>query len=64
MYVVTVDEEKCTGCGTCVPTCPAGVFELEENEESKSIPVNTAACLGCMSCVEICPSEAITVVEV
>jgi len=27
-YFITVDTEKCTGCGDCVSACPADVFEI------------------------------------
>lgn len=60
-YRVTVDEEKCTGCGECVDTCPVEVYSLNEN--GKSSPEKMDDCLGCESCVEVCPNEAITVEE-
>ena len=59
-YEVTVDHEKCTGCGECVEVCPVDVYELQDE---KSVPVNAEECLGCESCVEVCPNEAITVTE-
>ncbi len=27
-FFITIDTEKCTGCGDCVSACPAGVFEV------------------------------------
>ncbi|MBF0551113.1 MAG: 4Fe-4S dicluster domain-containing protein [Deltaproteobacteria bacterium] len=27
-YFITIDTDKCTGCGDCVTTCPAQVFEI------------------------------------
>lgn len=59
-YSVTVDTEKCIGCGECVDVCPVEVYELQEG---KSTPVNDEECLGCESCVEVCESDAITVQE-
>jgi len=61
MHEVTVDEEKCTGCGECIEICPEDVYELR-NE--KSIPVRAEDCEGCQSCIEVCKQEAITVTEV
>lgn len=26
-YFITIDTDKCDGCGDCVGACPAGVFE-------------------------------------
>jgi ferredoxin len=31
-FFITVDTDKCTGCGDCAKVCPAGVFELVEDE--------------------------------
>lgn len=31
-FFIVVDTDKCDGCGACVPACPAGVFELVENQ--------------------------------
>ena len=61
MYQITVDPEKCTGCGECVDICPVDVYELQDG---KSVPVNADECVGCESCVEVCEQEAITVKEV
>ena len=30
-YFITIDTDRCTGCGDCVPVCPAGVLELVED---------------------------------
>lgn len=31
-FFITIDTEKCDGCGECVIACPANVFEIIENE--------------------------------
>jgi len=59
-YKVTVDEEKCIGCGECVDVCPVEVYEMQDG---KSSPANADECLGCESCVEVCDQDAITVEE-
>jgi NAD-dependent dihydropyrimidine dehydrogenase PreA subunit len=61
MWQVSVDKEKCTGCGECTEVCPVDVYELNDG---KSEPVNAEECLGCESCVEVCEAGAITVEEV
>jgi ferredoxin len=30
-YFITIDTEKCDGCGECIEACPAGVFMMSEN---------------------------------
>ncbi len=59
-YEVTVDADKCVGCGECVDVCPVQVYELQDG---KSEPVNSEECLGCESCVEVCENSAIEVKE-
>ncbi len=31
-FFITVDTDKCNGCGECVEACPANVMELIEDE--------------------------------
>ncbi len=31
-YFITIDTDKCDGCGDCVPTCPASCFEMLTND--------------------------------
>ena len=31
-WFLFLDLDKCNGCGDCVPTCPAKLFEVGENE--------------------------------
>jgi len=60
MVKIVVDNDKCTGCGTCVDTCPVGVFELKNG---KSVPVKPEECLVCRACEVQCPQGAIQVIE-
>lgn len=64
MVTIKVNLEKCTGCGTCVATCPVGVYELKKTGGSeKSEPVNQDQCIVCRACEVQCPESAITVTE-
>jgi len=59
-YNVTVDTDKCTGCGECVDICPVSVFEMTDG---KSEVVAADECLGCESCTGVCEFDAIVVEE-
>ncbi len=50
-----IDKEKCTGCGTCVDTCPAEAITVED----KAV-IDKENCTDCGVCVEGCPEEAIS----
>ena len=60
MPEVRIDLEKCNGCGTCVDTCPVGVYEIKDE---KSVPVKMEECLACKACEVQCPNAAIQVTE-
>ncbi len=55
-----VDQEKCTGCGTCADVCPNEVFEIVEE---KSQVIRPDDCTACEQCVMEYPEEAITLEE-
>lgn len=41
-FFITIDTDKCSGCGDCVPVCPAGVFivlDEDPNDPLRDDPV-------------------------
>jgi len=51
-----VDNEKCTGCESCVDECPSEAIAMAE--EKAVIDVDN--CIDCAVCIEACPTEAIS----
>ena len=46
-YFISIDTDKCDGCGNCVTVCPAGIFEVldeDPNDPLRDGPV--AAVVG------------------
>ncbi|MGC8743857.1 MAG: ATP-binding protein [Verrucomicrobiia bacterium] len=58
--VIKIDEEKCDGCGECIPNCPEGAIAIVNG---KAKLVNEPNCDGLGACIGHCPRGAITVEE-
>lgn len=56
--IVHIDEEKCNGCGLCVPACAEGAIQLI-NGKAKLIADNL--CDGIGACLGHCPQGAIII---
>ncbi|HEX2956623.1 MAG TPA: 4Fe-4S binding protein [Chitinispirillaceae bacterium] len=58
--IITIDEQKCTGCGVCIPNCPEGAIQLIDG---KARMVSDLMCDGFGACLGHCPEGAISVIE-
>lgn len=58
--IVRIDEEKCNGCGECVPSCAEGALKIV-NGKAKLLAENL--CDGLGACLGHCPQGAITTEE-
>ena len=66
-----VNEERCSGCGSCKDACPHDAIEMEIREKQialfgpqvmSNVPiarVKEDACVGCGLCASTCPSDVI-----
>jgi Na+-translocating ferredoxin:NAD+ oxidoreductase subunit B len=57
-YLMQVDADLCTGCGTCEDRCPVGAITVDDVSV-----VDTEKCIGCGVCYPTCPSGAISLVD-
>ena len=54
-----VDPDTCTGCESCVESCPVEAIEMKDDVAV----VDEETCTECGACVDACPVEAITLEE-
>lgn len=56
--IIKIDEEKCNGCGLCIPACPEGALQIIDN---KARLVSDLMCDGLGACIGECPEGAIEI---
>ncbi len=58
--IVQIDQEKCDGCGLCVPSCAEGAIRIVGG---KAQIAADNLCDGLGACLGDCPRDAITIIE-
>lgn len=58
--IIEIDDEKCNGCGLCIPACPEGALQIIDG---KARLVKEQFCDGLGACLGDCPEDALHVVE-
>lgn len=56
--IITIDREKCNGCGNCITGCHEGALQLIDG---KAALVSELMCDGLGACIGTCPVGAITI---
>ncbi len=59
--MIQINEEKCNGCGLCVPGCAEGALQIIDG---KAKVVSESYCDGLGACIGECPQGALTLIEV
>jgi ferredoxin len=58
--IVLIDEEKCNGCGLCIPNCAEGALQIVDG---KAKLISDKFCDGLGACLGHCPQDAIVITE-
>ncbi|HHY82272.1 MAG TPA: 4Fe-4S binding protein [Clostridiales bacterium] len=58
--IIQIDEEKCNGCGLCVPNCAEGALQIIDG---KARLVKDQYCDGLGACLGHCPQDALHIIE-
>ncbi len=58
--IIKIDEEKCDGCGNCVPECHEGALQIIDG---KARLISDLFCDGLGACLGNCPPGALTIEE-
>jgi NAD-dependent dihydropyrimidine dehydrogenase PreA subunit len=58
VVTLSLDIDKCVGCGKCSEVCPHGVFSIEDK---KARIIDRDSCMECGACQNNCPADAISV---
>lgn len=58
--IVLIDEEKCNGCGLCIPNCQEGALQIIDG---KARLISDLFCDGLGACIGYCPEGAIEIIE-
>lgn len=53
-HSVVLDEEKCTGCTTCIRRCPTEAIRILNGKAN----IYTERCIDCGECIRVCPHKA------
>ena len=58
--IVTIDQDKCDGCGLCIPSCAEGAIKMING---KAVLSADNLCDGLGACLGECPRDAIKIEE-
>ena len=67
MEKVTIEIERCKGCGLCTTACPKGIMVMGKEPNAKGYYHATVSdhsqCIACALCARMCPDCIIRVVK-
>jgi NAD-dependent dihydropyrimidine dehydrogenase PreA subunit len=57
-YRLLLDTRRCTGCTSCVQSCPTETLEADDQGGLRVFRYAHFQCICCGSCVKVCPEDA------
>ena len=58
--IAKIDQEKCNGCGLCIPNCAEGALQIVDGKVKL---ISEKFCDGLGACLGHCPQDAIIIAE-
>jgi NAD-dependent dihydropyrimidine dehydrogenase PreA subunit len=58
--IIKIDDNKCNGCGACVPNCHEGALQIIDG---KAVLISDLMCDGLGACLGHCPEGALDIIE-
>ena len=64
--MISINFERCKGCGLCVSACPKKIISLAEEKHNQkgyypAVCTDNEKCISCALCAMMCPDCAIKV---
>ena len=64
MAKVTINQDRCKGCGLCARACPKNLIELSKTKLNAkgyhpAVINDVEKCIACASCARTCPDVVI-----
>lgn len=64
MFIVSIDEDTCSGCDLCADACPAALLSFDDEKKKTYVTGDSTECMGCEACTAVCESGAVTIMEI
>lgn len=62
-HIISMDTDKCIGCGKCEKRCHFGVFVKQGTGRNAQIHMDRLKCVGCGLCENTCPVGALKTIN-